>query len=169
MNKIKLILIACISVATMAGNNSSTKNKGATNGKKDEAKMNDIFPRGEKIENEYFTGTAYLQWLMRDTENFDCTLGNVTFEPGCRNNWHSHPGGQILMVISGEGYYQERGKPIQLIKKGDVVPIKPNVEHWHGATPDSAMEHLAIGTRTNMGPAVWLEPVSDEDYLNLQQ
>lgn len=166
MNRFKLIFFACSALlATACGNNPGTSNETAKEG----YDLNTIFPKGVKIENNNFEGVAYLEWLMRDTENFDCTLGNVTFEPGCRNSWHSHPGGQILIVTAGEGYYQERGKPIQLIKKGDIVPIKPNVVHWHGATPDSPMEHLAVGTRNNMGPAVWYEPVSDEDYLSYKK
>ena len=125
---------------------------------------NTIFPKGDKITNNNFNGTAYLQMLMTDAETFDCTIGNVTFEPGCRNSWHSHPGGQILLVTSGEGYYQEKGKPIRVIKTGDIVKIMPNVVHWHGATPDSGMEHIAIGTQTGKGAAVWLEPVTDGEY-----
>jgi quercetin dioxygenase-like cupin family protein len=125
---------------------------------------NTIFPKGEKISNSHFEGTAYLQMLMTDAGTFDCTVGNVTFEPGCRNSWHSHPGGQILLVTSGEGYYQEKGKPAQLIRTGDVVSILPDVIHWHGATPHSGMEHIAIGTKASAGAAVWLEPVTDEEY-----
>lgn len=132
-------------------------------------KTNEIFPKGEMITNNNFTGTAWLQMLMTNSETFDCTIGNVTFEPGCRNNWHSHPGGQILVVTSGEGYYQEKDKPIRLIKAGDIVEILPNVLHWHGATPHCHMEHLAIGTRNSMGPAVWGAPVTDEEYNNYRQ
>lgn len=165
MNKLKVIFSACLVVIMTACSNKSGNNESTMESSND-VQLNAIFPKGEEISNNNFEGIAYLQWLMTDTENFDCTLGNVTFEPGCRNSWHSHPGGQILIVIAGEGYYQERGKPIQLIKKGDIIPIKPDVVHWHGATPDSAMEHLAIGTRSNMGSAVWYEPVSDEDYYS---
>lgn len=165
MNKLKVIFSACLVVIMTACSNKSD-NTESTMGSNNDVCLNAIFPKGEKIGNNNFEGVAYLQWLMNDTENFDCTLGNVTFEPGCRNSWHSHPGGQILIVIAGEGYYQERGMPIRLIKKGDIIPIKPDVVHWHGATPDSPMEHLAIGTRSNMGPAVWYEPVSDEDYYS---
>lgn len=132
-------------------------------------KQNTIFPKGQKINNDHFEGTAWLQMIMTNTEAFDCTIGNVTFEAGCRNSWHSHPGGQILLVVSGEGYYQEKGQPIQLIRPGDVVEILPDVVHWHGAAPDSPMEHLAIGTRSGMGPAVWGEPVSDEDYYSYKE
>jgi para-nitrobenzyl esterase len=126
-----------------------------------------IFLRGEKIGNNNFVGTAYHQRLVTDSKTFDCIVGNVIFEAGCRNSWHSHPGGQILLVTSGEGYYQERGKPIRVIKVGDVIEIQPNIVHWHGATPDSEFEHIAIGTQQHKGPVVWLEPVTDEEYNKL--
>lgn len=123
-----------------------------------------IFPIGEIIDNEYFSGKAWLQMLVTDQQNFDVVIGNVTFEPGVRNNWHSHPGGQILLCTEGQGYYQEEGKPIRLLNAGDVVEILPNVVHWHGATPDSRFSHIAISTRVSLGGAVWMQPVSDEEY-----
>jgi quercetin dioxygenase-like cupin family protein len=96
-----------------------------------------IFPKGEKITNDYFIGTAWLKMLVSNDSTLNCPIGNVTFEPGARNNWHEHPGGQILLVTGGKGYFQEEGKPVQVIQEGDVVKIQPNVKHWHGATPDS--------------------------------
>lgn len=123
-----------------------------------------LFPKGEKIDNDYFNGTAWLQRLVTDTDNFDVTVGNVLFEPGVRNNWHSHPGGQILLCTKGTGYYQEKGRPVRLLGPGDVVEILPDVIHWHGATPDSEFEHIAIGTQTAKGTVVWLQPVTDEEY-----
>lgn len=92
---------------------------------------------------------------------------NVTFEPRCRNYWHSHPGGQILLVTSGEGYYQEKGQPARLLKAGDVVKIKLDIIHWHGATPDSEFVHIGISTQVSKGAAVWYEPVSDEEYSQI--
>jgi len=88
-----------------------------------------IFSKGEKITNNYFTGTAWLQMLVNNDSTYNTSIGNVTFEPGARTNWHKHPGGQILLVIDGSGYYQEKGKPAQLIQKGDVVKIPPDTEH----------------------------------------
>lgn len=137
---------------------------GCNNKNEETMKTNEIFPKGEIFESSYFIGTVHLQMLMTNTEAFDCSIGNVTFEPGCRNNWHSHSGGQILLVTAGEGYYQEKGKPIQLIKKGDIIEILPNVVHWHGATPDSPMEHISITTKEHLGGADWGEPVTDEVY-----
>ncbi|MBP2626626.1 MAG: Transcriptional regulator [Firmicutes bacterium] len=130
-----------------------------------------IFPKGEKVPvkySKYFTGTAWLSMLVPGGSEFNCPIGNVTFEPGCRNNWHQHPGGQILLVTGGRGYYQEEGKPAQELHPGDVVKITPNVKHWHGAAPDSWFVHLSIETNVNAGPPEWLEPVTDEEYNNLK-
>ena len=125
-----------------------------------------VFPKGEKITNNYFTGTAWLKMLVTD-DIFNCPIGNVTFEPGCRNNWHRHPGGQILLCTSGKGYYQEKGKPVQLLQAGDVVQIPPEVIHWHGATPGSEFSHLAITANPQKGSVEWLQPVTDEEYNSL--
>ncbi|MDR6157830.1 quercetin dioxygenase-like cupin family protein [Chryseobacterium sp. SLBN-27] len=91
-------------------------------------------------------------------------LSNVTFEPGSRNNWHSHTGGQLLIIVGGEGLYQERGKPTRHLKSGDVVEIAPNVEHWHGATAHSWFSHLATNGNPKANENKWLEPVTDEVY-----
>lgn len=123
------------------------------------------FPTGEENTGyaQYFSGKS---WLAPLTSNKDLNVpvANVTFEPGCRNNWHSHTGGQLLIIIGGEGIYQERGKPAQLLKSGDIVEIEPNVEHWHGATSDSWFSHLATNGNPSTNKNSWLEPVSDEDY-----
>jgi quercetin dioxygenase-like cupin family protein len=95
---------------------------------------------------------------------FNTSIGNVTFEPKARTNWHKHPGGQILLVTEGGGYYQEKGKPALRIQKGDVVKIPPGTEHWHGASPDSGLTHIAISLNTDKGEAVWLKPVTNEEY-----
>lgn len=157
-----VVMVSILSVLFLSccNNNSNSTNNMETNNKETK-----IFPKGNLNEYPFFTGTSYLQRLSSDPETFDCTVSNVTFEPGCRNFWHSHPGGQILLVISGEGWYQERDGEKRLIKPGDVVEIKPNVWHWHGATPDSEMAHLAIGTKNSAGEAEWGEPVTDEEYL----
>ena len=123
-----------------------------------------IFPKGEKAPPDYFTGTAWVKMLVPNDSTFNCQIGNVVFEPGARNNWHTHPGGQILIATDGTGYYQEKGKPIQLFRKGDVIKILPNTEHWHGASPDSEFTHIAINTNTSKGIVVWLQRVTDEEY-----
>ena len=125
----------------------------------------DVFPKGNKLpDTPNFTGDAWLEMLVTKADSMDCTVGNVTFAPGVRNSWHSHPGGQILLCTSGEGRYQEKGKPVQVLRPGDVVKIAPNVVHWHGAAPDSEFTHIAVGPQQSKGGAVWLEPVTDEEY-----
>lgn len=123
-----------------------------------------IFPQGAKIEGTNFNGTAYLQRLMTDSENFDVVVSDVVFDPAARNSWHSHPGGQILIATSGIGCYQEKGKPIQVLRPGDVVSIPANVVHWHGAMPDRSFSHIAINTKVHLGPTQWYEPVIEHDY-----
>jgi quercetin dioxygenase-like cupin family protein len=134
-----------------------------------EQKTEPVFPIGNIITGNNFTGTAWLHWLVPNDSIFNCPAGNVTFEPGARTNWHKHPGGQILLITGGQGYYQESGKQALLIKKGDVVLISPDVEHWHGATSISGFTHIAINTNVQKGSVVWLQPVSDEEYGNLDQ
>jgi len=129
---------------------------------------NGIFVKGNRRLNENFTGYTWLEMLVTDTETFNTTVGNVTFEPGARTNWHKHPGGQILLVTQGTGYYQEKGKPIQVIKKGDVVTLSPGGEHWHGASPGSELTHIAISTNVEKGVVAWLGKVTDEEYYNFK-
>lgn len=126
-----------------------------------------IFPTGNKVPPAYFTGNAYLTMLLQNDKNNEFSIGNVTFEPGARTNWHTHPKGQVLIVIEGEGFYQEKGKPAQRIKKGDVINIPDGVEHWHGATATTGMVHLAITNVLNEQGVVWLQPVSEEEYVEV--
>jgi 4-carboxymuconolactone decarboxylase len=128
--------------------------------------VNTIFPRGTKIANDNFTGTAWLLMVMNSATTFKTSIGSVTFAPCARTKWHYHPGGQILIVTCGKGLYQEKGKSVRILRKGDVVKCEPNIIHWHGAAPDSEMSHLAIGTNPEKGVVVWLKPVSDEEYNN---
>ncbi|MGE8078777.1 cupin domain-containing protein [Peribacillus loiseleuriae] len=121
-----------------------------------------IFPLGQKVEAN-FIGDAYLQMVFTDPAPLNTSIGNVTFAPGARNNWHAHKIGQVLLVTGGEGWYQEEGKPAQLLKTGDVVNIPPNIKHWHGATKDSWFVHLAM----TPGETDWLEPVDDEWFNKL--
>ena len=120
---------------------------------------------------QYFTGQSYLKPL---TAPGSCPvfLANVTFEPGCRNNWHIHHaakgGGQILVCVAGRGYYQEWGKAPQELHPGDVVNIPTGVKHWHGAAPDSWFSHLAVEVPGENTSNEWLKPVSDEVYGKLR-
>ena len=127
---------------------------------------NNLFGLG-KLNTQYadvFIGNSYLNPLVSKDDNIDVGVSSVNFEPGCRNNWHIHHNGfQILLVTAGEGWYQEEGKPAQLLKPGDVVAIHEGVKHWHGATKDSWFSHIAI----TKGESEWCEPVSDEQYNHL--
>ena len=125
---------------------------------------NAISPKGDRAPADYFTGTTWVKMLVTADDTFNTSVTNVIFEPGARNNWHTHPGGQILIATDGIGYYQEKGKPIQLLRKGDVVNIPPDIVHWHGATPDSEFTHIAINPNTQKGIVVWLQRVTDEEY-----
>lgn len=130
--------------------------------------QNSIFPKGEKAPADYFTGTVWVNMLVPNDAIFHCQIGNVVFQPGARNNWHTHPAGQILIVTDGTGYYQEKGKPVQLLRKGDVVTILPGVVHWHGATPDSEFTHIAVNANGQHGIVDWLERVTDEEYNSIK-
>lgn len=126
-----------------------------------------IFPIGEpnSAYSQYFIGNSYLA----PVSNEQVGIFNVTFEPACRNNWHIHHadngGGQILICIAGNGYYQEWGKPVQKLNPGDVVNIPANVKHWHGAQADSWFSHLAVEVDGENTSNEWLEPVTDEEYF----
>ena len=129
-----------------------------------------VFPIGEPNDGfaQYFIGQSYLAPLSTSQVG----IFNVTFEPGCRNNWHVHHadkgGGQILVCIAGRGYYQEWGKPARELHPGDVVNIPVGVKHWHGAAPDSWFSHLAVEVPGENGSNEWLEPVTDEVYSTLK-
>ena len=119
---------------------------------------------------KYFIGNSYLNPLTTPGASA-VFIANVTFEPRCRNNWHVHHatngGGQILICVDGEGWYQEEGKPAQSLKAGDVVVIPANVKHWHGAKKDCWFSHLAVEVPGENTSNEWLEAVSDEEYDKL--
>ena len=131
---------------------------------KEDQNRTGIFPKGDKAPAEYFSGTAWVKTLVANDDTLTTIISNVVFEPGARNNWHTHPAGQILICTEGTGYYQEKGKPIQILHASDVVRILPGVEHWHGASPTSRFTHIAINVNTEKGVVNWLQPVTDEEY-----
>lgn len=160
----KSIILIIIALWQLHADNSQTKVEDA------KEVYADVFPKGNLLkENPNFTGDAWLQSFITVADSMDCTVGNVTFAPGVRNSWHSHPGGQILLCTSGKGYYQEKGKTIRLLLPGDVVKIPADVIHWHGAAPNSEFTHIAIGTQTSKGGAVWYAPVTDEEYNSYKE
>lgn len=126
-----------------------------------------LFPKGERITNENFSGTAWLENLVLADSVNQNAVGSVTFEPGARTNWHSHPAGQIIISIAGKGYYQEEGSAKRIIQRGDVVKCPPDVPHWHGASADEVFVQIAITSREN-GPTKWLKPVTEEEYGGMQ-
>ena len=113
---------------------------------------------------QYFSGRCWLAALSKNEKTTGVPIHNVTFEPGCRNNWHSHTGGQILVCVGGEGWYQARGEKARKLLPGMVVEIPPNVEHWHGAGPKTWFAHLSIECHPETNKNTWLEPVTDADY-----
>jgi quercetin dioxygenase-like cupin family protein len=156
--RIALILITCVTLLAIACKNNRDQSRPR------EQNNSSLFAKGEKLSNEYFTGNAFLKPLLAKDTNNEFALGSVTFEPGARTIWHTHPKGQVLIVTEGEGYNQERGKPAQALKKGDVVNIPANVEHWHGASATSTLVHIAITNYKGDQNVVWLKPVTDEEY-----
>ena len=126
--------------------------------------QNEIFPRGDRGPADYFNGTAWVKILVPKDQTGTYMVGNDVFEPGCRNNWHTHATGQILLVTDGKGWYQEKGHSARPLAKGDVVVIPVNVEHWHGAARDSSFTHIMITNNSPEGPVKWLNCVTDEEY-----
>ena len=138
---------------------------------KEEFEKENIFGLGKENVDfaKYFIGKSYLNPLTNPNETV--FLANVTFEPGCRNNWHIHRaskgGGQILICVAGNGWYQEENSPARKLNPGDVVTIPANVKHWHGATKDSWFSHIAVEVPGENTSNEWLEPVTDEEYNKL--
>ena len=128
------------------------------------SKLEAIFPKGNLVKKELYTGNAYHVTLVDADIIYNTAVGNVYFEPGARSNWHSHPSGQILIITDGVGYHQIEGGPIEIIKKGDVVKCPPNVKHWHGASADVGVQQLYIVPSTEKGIVEWDEPVTAKQY-----
>lgn len=130
------------------------------------AQDQDIFPRGEKAENINHTGDVWLSELNKADNNVNSQITQAVFAPNAKLNWHTHSAGQILLITEGKGYYQEKGKPVQIVRKGDVVKCLPDVEHWHGSTPTTGVIYLAISPESS---TTWLEPVTEEEFQNAEK
>ncbi|MBX9595854.1 MAG: cupin domain-containing protein [Roseomonas sp.] len=113
---------------------------------------------------DYFTGTVRIDPLFNPPEPARAAGALVTFEPGARTAWHTHPLGQTIIVTTGCGWAQREGGPVEVIRPGDVVWFPPGEKHWHGATPTTAMSHIAVQEKQDGSPVTWLEQVSDEQY-----
>jgi quercetin dioxygenase-like cupin family protein len=113
---------------------------------------------------DWFTGSVRIDPLFDRVDPARVAGAHVTFEPGARTAWHTHPLGQTLIVTSGLGWVQRQGGPIEEIRPGDVVWFAPGEKHWHGASPTTAMSHIAVQEKLNGSPVTWMEHVSDSDY-----
>jgi quercetin dioxygenase-like cupin family protein len=115
---------------------------------------------------EWFTGAVRVDPLFQAPDPARVSGASVTFEPGARTAWHTHPLGQTLIVTSGLGWVQREGGPVEEIRPGDVVWFAPNLKHWHGASATTAMSHIAIQESLNGSPVTWMEHVTDDEYLS---
>nr|WP_199081098.1 cupin domain-containing protein [Pedobacter sp. ASV19] len=122
--------------------------------------------KGNQAPADYFVGSVNVNLLLENNE-YNTIMGIVSFGKGARTNWHTHTNGQILLVIEGIGYYQEKGKPVEIIRQGDVIKIPANIEHWHGGSKESAMRHVAIVPDSASDKTDWLLPVTDEEYSSV--
>ncbi len=121
------------------------------------------FPKGELSNAKNHTGKIWLSELNVGDSTFDPSIAQAVYGAGAKLDWHIHPGGQVLLITEGTGYYHERGKPIRVVHKGDVIKCAAGVEHWHGAASNSDFAYIAV-TPTQKGKTIWLEPVSEKDY-----
>lgn len=125
------------------------------------------FAKGELSTAKNHTGNIWLRELNVGDSVFDPGIAQAVYDAGAKLDWHIHPGGQVLLITEGAGYYQERGKPVRIVHKGDVIKCAPGVEHWHGALPNSSFAYIAV-TPTQKGQTIWLEPVSNKLYNSLK-
>lgn len=126
-----------------------------------------IFPKGEVSTVNNHTGIVWLNELVSADSIFTYSVAVATFAPEAKLDWHIHPAGQVLLITEGTGYYQERGKPIQVVRKGDVIKCAPGVEHWHGALPENSFTYIAM-TPAQKGKTIWLKRVTDAEYGGAQ-
>ncbi|RPD44066.1 cupin domain-containing protein [Paracnuella aquatica] len=129
---------------------------------------NAIFKKGDLLSSDIITGKSWHNLLVEHDTTFTTVVGNEQFEAGSRNVWHSHPGGQILIITDGVGYHQIKGQPVQVVRKGDVVKCPPDVVHWHGASKDSDVSQIYILPNSEKGIVKWFDKVTDEEYNNIK-
>jgi len=166
MKKTTFILTVFIFITILASGNNNNQN---TNDMNTENNIS-IFPLGERGSADWFTGEVYVQGLVSPDEIEGLyTVGQVTFKPGSRTYWHTHPIGQVLLITEGKGFYQERGKPAQILTKGSVVTIPKDVEHWHGASANSKLVHIAISNITDGSAVTWMTSVTEEEYAEVNK
>ena len=133
------------------------------------AQDSSLFPKGEIGKNtSNYTGTIWLSELNQPDSIFNFSLAQATYAPGSKLDWHIHPAGQYLLITEGTGYYQEKGKPGRVVRKGDVIKCMPGVEHWHGAAPGSTFAYIGV-TPTTKGKTIWLQRVTDEEYKSVNK
>lgn len=125
-----------------------------------------IFPKGEISTTDNHTGTIWLNELSMPDSILNYSIAIATYKPGAKLDWHIHPAGQTLVITEGTGYYQEKGKPIQVVHKGDVIKCLPSVAHWHGASPGSSFAYIAVTPAQN-GKTIWLQRVTDQEYHSI--
>jgi quercetin dioxygenase-like cupin family protein len=125
------------------------------------------FPKGDLSSAKNHTGNIWLNELSVGDSIFDPGIAMATYDAGAKLDWHMHPGGQVLLITEGAGFYQERGKPVRIVRKGDVIKCAPGVEHWHRGSQNSGFAYIAV-TPTQKGKTVWLEPVSEQTYKGLK-
>jgi quercetin dioxygenase-like cupin family protein len=154
--------IALLSLITLTSFSCTQQNKSAQSSQS-ETQEPTVFARGKQITNDNFTGNVWLENLIQADSLNQNSVGSVTFEPGARSKWHTHPAGQILLVIDGVGYYQEKGQSKKILHKGDAIKCPADIPHWHGASADSKFVQVAV-TGREKGETIWLEAVTDEEY-----
>lgn len=168
MNNLKKIITSgsfvALTIVNVSCNPSSSNSNNIQDGSTSAIENILVFERGEEVNSPNFTGgKVWLNNLVDADSINQNAVGSVTFEAGARTKWHSHPAGQIILAIDGEGYYQEDGKEKIVVKKGEVMKCPKEVPHWHGASAQSHFVQVAITGREN-GETVWLKEVTDEDY-----
>lgn len=127
-----------------------------------------LFPKGEIGKNtDNYTGTIWLNELNQPDSNFTFSLAQAVYAPGSKLDWHIHPGGQYLLITGGSGYYQEKGSPVRIVHKGDIIKCDPGTEHWHGSIPNSNFAYVAV-TPVTKGRTIWLKRVTDKEYNDVQ-